>query len=41
MGLGLSTLGIVHTIIGIVAIIAAIFSYVKFGKVLSLLHSPH
>ncbi|RAV27766.1 hypothetical protein [Sinomicrobium soli] len=31
--MGLSTLGIFHTIIGIVAIIAAIISYVRFGKI--------
>ena len=33
MGLGLSTVGILHTLIGIVAIIAAIISYIKFGKI--------
>jgi len=31
--MGLSTLGIFHTIIGIIAIIAAIISYVWFGKI--------
>ncbi|MFI2744518.1 hypothetical protein ACG2LH_17415 [Zhouia sp. PK063] len=31
--MGLSVLGIVHTIIGIVAIIAAIISYIRFGKI--------
>lgn len=38
MGSGLSTLGIFHTLIGIVAIIAAIISYVKYGKI-NLAHS--
>ncbi|MDY0779769.1 hypothetical protein [Tenacibaculum sp. IB213877] len=33
MVLGLSTLGIFHTLIGIIAIVAAIISYVKFGKI--------
>lgn len=33
MGLGLSTIGIIHTLIGIAAIIAAIISYVKLGKI--------
>lgn len=31
--MGLSTLGIFHTIIGIIAIIAAIISYVRFSKI--------
>ncbi|WP_460473474.1 hypothetical protein [Emticicia fontis] len=31
--MGLSNLGIFHTIIGVVAIIAAIISYVRFGKI--------
>jgi uncharacterized membrane protein len=31
--MGLSNLGIFHTIIGIIAIIAALVSYIKFGKI--------
>ncbi|MCE7057053.1 hypothetical protein LZF95_20400 [Algoriphagus sp. AGSA1] len=31
--MGLSTLGIFHTIIGIIAIVAAIISYVRYGKI--------
>ncbi|WP_130735172.1 hypothetical protein [Flavobacterium sp. J27] len=31
--MGLSNLGIFHTLIGIVAIVAAIISYIKFGKI--------
>lgn len=31
--MGLSNLGIFHTIIGIIAIVAAIVSYIKFGKI--------
>lgn len=31
--MGLSTLGIFHTIIGIIAIIAAIISYIKYSKI--------
>ena len=31
--MGLSGLGIFHTIIGIVAIVAAIISFVRFGKI--------
>lgn len=38
MGLGLSTLGVFHTLIGILAIGAAIRSYVMFGKI-NLAHS--
>lgn len=36
--MGLSNLGIFHTIIGITAIIAAVISYVRFGKI-NLTHS--
>lgn len=36
--MGLSNLGIFHTLIGIIAIIAAIISYVRFGKI-NLAHS--
>lgn len=31
--MGLSNLGIFHTVIGIIAIVAAIVSYVRFGKI--------
>ncbi|WP_316786995.1 hypothetical protein [Pedobacter frigiditerrae] len=31
--MGLSTLGIFHTIIGIAAIVAAVVSYIKYGKI--------
>jgi hypothetical protein len=31
--MGLSNLGIFHTLIGIIAIIAAIISYIKYGKI--------
>ena len=31
--MGLTNLGIVHTIIGVIAIIAALASYVKYGKI--------
>ena len=31
--MGLSNLGIFHTIIGVTAIIAAVISYIKFGKI--------
>jgi len=36
--MGLSGLGIFHTVIGVIAIIAAIISYVRFGKI-NLAHS--
>ncbi len=36
--MGLSNLGIFHTLIGIIAIVAAIISYVRFGKI-ELKHS--
>lgn len=32
--MGLSNLGIFHTIIGIIAIVAAIISYLRFGKII-------
>jgi len=31
--MGLSSLGIFHTIVGIIAIVAAIVSYIKYGKI--------
>ena len=31
--MGLSSLGIFHTVIGIIAIIAAVVSYIKYGKI--------
>lgn len=31
--MGLSNLGIFHTIIGIIAIVAAVVSYIKSGKI--------
>ena len=36
--MGLSNLGIFHTLIGIIAIVAAIISYRRFGKI-NLAHS--
>lgn len=36
--MGLSNLGIFHTLIGVIAIIAAIISYLRFGKI-NLAHS--
>jgi len=36
--MGLSNLGIFHTVIGVIAIVAAIISYVRFGKI-DLAHS--